>query len=271
MPELPEVETTRRGILPHVCGQTVTQVIIRQPRLRYPVPARLRQELVGQSITTVSRRAKYLLLGTSSGTVIIHLGMSGSLRLVSAATPAQPHDHVDIVLHNKQCLRLRDPRRFGLVLWTRRDPLQHKLLSGLGPEPLAATFNAEYLQQRAQGRRSAIKSLIMDGHIVVGVGNIYASEALFMAGIHPRRQAGRISLARYVRLVDQIRLVLTNAIAQGGTTLKDFYHGADQPGYFKQSLQVYGRADQPCLQCGGSIRQVILAQRATYYCPHCQH
>ena len=271
MPELPEVETTRCGILPYVNGQRVVAVTVRQRQLRYPIPMRLGHELIGQEIRQVSRRGKYLLLASDAGTVIIHLGMSGSLRIVAAGTAAASHDHVDICLANKLCLRLRDPRRFGLLLWTRRDPLQHRLLRELGPEPLLSDFSGAYLFQRSRGRRQAIKSFIMDSHCVVGVGNIYASEALFLAGIHPARAAGRIALPRYQVLVDAIKQVLQQAIAQGGTTLRDFYYGDDQPGYFGQSLQVYGRAGEPCLVCAAVILQRRIGQRASYYCPVCQH
>jgi len=271
MPELPEVETTCRGISPSVKGQCVLTVTVRQRQLRYPVPSRLGRELRGQIIRDVSRRGKYLLLACDVGTMIIHLGMSGSLRLVSAGMPAGKHDHVDVCLASGLCLRLRDPRRFGLVLWTRRDPLQHRLLHHLGPEPLTTEFDGEYLFKRSRERRQSIKQFIMDSHCVVGVGNIYASESLFIAGIHPLRAAGRVSLTRYQVLVTAIKQVLQRAIAQGGTTLRDFYYGDEQPGYFAQSLQVYGREGLPCLVCATTIRQRRMGQRASYYCPACQH
>ncbi len=273
MPELPEVETTRRGIDRLVKGQTVATVIVRNPRLRRRVPLSLARELPGQRITTVGRRAKYLLLGTPGGTLIIHLGMSGSLRIVAAATPPEKHDHVDIVLGNGRCLRFADPRRFGLLLWTRQDPLRHPLLRQLGPEPLdcGTAFDGDYLYQLSRGRRVAIKPWIMSARVVVGVGNIYASEALFRAGIHPLRAAGRLSCRRYHLLVENIRRVLTEAIAAGGTTLRDFQHGEGRPGYFRQRLQVYGRARQPCLHCGAPVREIRQGQRTTYYCSHCQH
>jgi formamidopyrimidine-DNA glycosylase len=271
MPELPEVETTRQGILPYLKNQRIVDLTIRQRQLRYPVPARLAHELTGQVVVDVGRRGKYLLLACETGTVIIHLGMSGSLRIVAADTAAAKHDHVDICLANGVCLRLRDPRRFGLMLWTRRDPLQHRLLRDLGPEPLAPDFNGDYLFQRSRRRRQAIKPFIMDSHCVVGVGNIYASEALFRSGIHPGRAAGRIALTRYNDLADASKQVLLQAISQGGTTLRDFYYGNDQPGYFSQSLQVYGREGLPCLVCATAIRQCRLGQRASYYCPVCQH
>jgi len=271
MPELPEVETTRCGILPYVKGQRVISLIIRQRQLRYPIPLRLKHELVGQVITDVSRRGKYLLLSCDAGTLIIHLGMSGSLRIAAAGTAAARHDHVDICLANDVCLRLRDPRRFGLLLWTRRPPLQHRLLRDLGPEPFAAEFNGDYLYRRGRGRRQAVKSFIMDSHSVVGVGNIYASEALFSAAIHPARSAGRIARDRYQALAEAIKQVLQQAITRGGTTLHDFYYGDDQPGYFANRLQVYGREGNPCPICATPIRQRQIGQRSSYYCPHCQH
>ena len=270
MPELPEVETTRRGIAPHLEGRRVRKVVVRQPRLRWPVPPRLARELTGQRIEHVRRRGKYLLLETAAGTVILHLGMSGSLRVLDAAEPPQAHDHVDICLDNGRCLRLRDPRRFGAVLWTTRPAAQHRLLRDLGPEPLGEAFDADYLFQRSRGRRVAIKPFIMDSKVVVGVGNIYASEALFLAGINPKTPAGRIGRARMQRLVEAIRAVLARAIEQGGTTLRDFSDSAGRPGYFQQQLQVYGRAGEPCRRCGGNIRSLTLGQRSTFYCPRCQ-
>jgi formamidopyrimidine-DNA glycosylase len=282
MPELPEVETTRRGIAPHIIGRQIKQVIVRQPRLRWPVPARLKTTLPGQTVQDVTRRGKYLLLHTKAGTVILHLGMSGSLRLVASDEPVGKHDHVDIVFNHGRSLRLRDPRRFGAVLWTTRSPLQHTLIKSLGPEPLGADFDADHLYQRSRHRRLAIKSLIMDSKIVVGVGNIYANEALFAAGIRPDRAAGRISKVRYQRLVGAIKQVLTAAIAAGGTTLRDFTNGEGKPGYFGQKLCVYGRAGEPCVRCakkgsmkdganiGAKIQLTRQGQRATYFCRHCQ-
>lgn len=270
MPELPEVETTRRGIEPHLLGQRVTDVVVRNRQLRWPVPAGLKATLAGQKVHAVERRAKYLLLRMESGTLILHLGMSGSLRIVPLGTAADKHDHVDIVFANKQILRLRDPRRFGAVLWTRADPAQHKLLQHLGPEPLETDFDGDYLYHRSRKRKQAIKTFIMDSRIVVGVGNIYASEALFLAGIHPATAAGRISQPRYARLTESIRQVLQAAIAQGGTTLRDFTSSDGKPGYFAQSLHVYGRADEACAECGSTIRQIQQGQRSTWYCPRCQ-
>ena len=226
--------------------------------------------LRGQTIQQVSRRAKYLLLTTAKGTLILHLGMSGSLRITSPDTPAQKHDHVDIVLGNGQCLRLRDPRRFGAVLWTCDNPQQHALLKQLGPEPLADEFTGEYLFARTRKRKQSIKQLLMDSHIVVGVGNIYANEALFMAGIRPGTAAGRLTRSKTQHLVQCIRQVLDAAIRQGGTTLRDFTASDGKPGYFQQQLAVYGRAGEPCQVCGTAIKLIKQGQRATYYCPHCQ-
>lgn len=270
MPELPEVETTRRGIAPHIVGHQVIRVTIRQPRLRWPIPRRLQTELPGQRIDDVSRRGKYLLLHTHHGSVIIHLGMSGSLHVVDKNTPPQKHDHIDIEFDQGVVLRLRDPRRFGAVLWTTRPALQHKLLHSLGPEPLSEEFNADYLYQRSRKRRSAIKTFIMDSKVVVGVGNIYANEALFLAGIRPTVAAGRISRPRYQALVAAIKQVLTAAIHSGGTTLRDFTNSKGKPGYFQQQLLIYGKEGEGCPQCGADIRLIRQAQRASYYCPHCQ-
>lgn len=271
MPEMPEVETTKRGITPHIVGQRVTQVVVRNAAMRRPVPvAQLQSDLTGQVIEAVRRRGKYLLLDTKAGSAIIHLGMSGSLRVVDSASPAEKHDHVDVVFGNGKVLRLRDPRRFGLFLWAQGDPLDDPWLARLGPEPLEAGFDATYLHRCAAKRRVAIKQFIMDSHVVVGVGNIYASESLFRAGIHPECKAGSVSLARYQRLVEAIRAVLEAAIEQGGTTLRDFTNASGKPGYFAQSLNVYGRTGQPCPECSRLIRQIKQAQRATYYCGYCQ-
>lgn len=270
MPELPEVETTRRGIAPHVIGQRIDRMLVRQPRLRWPVPADLAVRLQGQVIESVQRRAKYLLLQVAEGWVIIHLGMSGSLRLVTRGQAAGKHDHVDFELANGQALRLTDPRRFGAVLWCDGEPQQHVLLSKLGPEPLTEAFDGERLYARSRGRRQAVKPFIMDNQQVVGVGNIYANEALFEAGIDPQRPAGGISRARYQRLADEIKRVLARAIEQGGTTLKDFVGGDGKPGYFQQQLQVYGRGGEPCRHCGGLLKEVKLGQRSTVFCKTCQ-
>lgn len=271
MPELPEVETTRRGVEPHILGQSVKQVLIRQAQLRWPIPADLPAQLREQSFKSVRRRGKYLLLEVESGTVIMHLGMSGSLRIVQTDIPPEKHDHVDIILQNGITLRYRDPRRFGAVLWTDTPPDLHPLLASLGPEPLGSQFNGNRLFQASRNRRRAIKSFIMDSQVVVGVGNIYASEALFRAGIAPNRAAGRISSHRYQLLVKAVRDVLTEAIQQGGTSLRDFVNEAGQPGYFQQTLQVYGKAGDACTRCKTIIRVIKIAQRASFYCPECQH
>lgn len=271
MPELPEVETTRRGVAPHVAGRTVSAVRIRESRMRQPVPGDLAECLQGARLTEVRRRAKYLLFEFPHGTLIVHLGMSGSLRVLKPDTPAQKHDHIDLEFDHEICLRLRDPRRFGLMLWTTVDPLLHPLLAALGPEPWDPRFCAEYLATLAHPRSGAVKNFLMDGTVVVGVGNIYASEALHRAHIHPARPARRVSHARYGDLVDTVRTVLDEAIRFGGTTLRDFTHDDGKPGYFRNQLRVYGRAGQPCLQCGAAaIRQRVIGQRMSYFCPRCQ-
>ncbi|MEJ2633571.1 MAG: bifunctional DNA-formamidopyrimidine glycosylase/DNA-(apurinic or apyrimidinic site) lyase [Acidihalobacter sp.] len=270
MPELPEVETTRRGIEPYLLGHRVERVVVRDPRLRWPIPAELPDTLRGQCIEAVERRAKYLLLRTRAGTAILHLGMSGSLRVLPAQTPAERHDHVDIVLDSGLTLRLRDPRRFGAVLWTGEDPLRHPLLAKLGPEPLTDAFDGERIYRLSRGRRGPVKNFIMDNHVVVGLGNIYANEALFRARIHPSRAAGRIARERYAKLAETAKTVLTEAIAAGGTTLRDFTREDGNPGYFRIELKVYGHAGEPCPECGATIRQTVIGQRSSYYCPHCQ-
>lgn len=270
MPELPEVETARRGISAHVIDKLIRAVAIRQRQLRWPVPAALEGELIGSRVKTVGRRAKYLLFYLEHGCVILHLGMSGSLRIVPASAPADKHDHVDIVFDDDTCLRLRDPRRFGSIHWTRQGPLEHHLLRCLGPEPLERDFCASYLYDRSRRRTQSVKSFIMDSHTVVGVGNIYASEALFRSGIHPLRKAGNVSPERYRALVASIRDVLYAALAKGGTTLRDFVGSDGAPGYFSLDLAVYDRAGEPCRRCPGSIRQIRQGQRSTYYCPRCQ-
>jgi formamidopyrimidine-DNA glycosylase len=270
MPELPEVETTRKGVEPHVVGQCVTAVVVRQPKLRWPVPAELPGRLVGQRIEAVERRAKYLLFRLASGTLMIHLGMSGSLRIVASGAELGAHDHADFQLANGNVLRYTDPRRFGAILWLQGEAFEHELLKNLGPEPLSETFGGEHLHSLAGQRKVPVKSFLMDGHVVVGVGNIYANEALFRAGIHPKRAAGRISLSRYQRLEKEIKETLAEAIASGGTTLKDFVGGDGKPGYFKQSLQVYGRGGLPCVICGEKLKEIRLGQRSTVFCSRCQ-
>jgi formamidopyrimidine-DNA glycosylase len=271
MPELPEVETTRRGIESYIRDRTIAQVKIRRYHLRWPIDRRLPRLLAGNRIMSVGRRGKYLLLDTSNGNLIIHLGMSGSLRIVPADLAPAIHDHVDIAFADGRALRFRDPRRFGAILWCPDDPLRHPLLAGLGPEPWSEDFNADYLRGRAKGRRLAVKSFLMDAAIVVGVGNIYANEALFWAGIHPARAAGRVALGRYQELVAKVRQVLEAAIKEGGTTLRDFVNSRGEPGYFRHELAVYDRAGQGCVSCDTEIRLTRLGQRSTFYCPHCQH
>jgi len=269
MPELPEVETTRRGIAPHVEQQRVVRLEVREPRLRWPVPAHLAQWVEGDEVQRVDRRAKYLLLKFSRGQLILHLGMSGSLRILPQGAVPEKHDHVDLILASGQLLRLTDPRRFGAVLW-QENGTEHSLLARLGPEPLSDEFTAEYLQAACKGRRTAIKPLIMNSRIVVGVGNIYANEALYRARIDPRRAAGRISAVRLKLLVGAIKSVLAEAIEQGGTTLRDFVGGDGKPGYFKQELDVYGRGGQPCHSCNRPLIEIRLSQRSTVFCRHCQ-
>ena len=269
MPELPEVETTRLGIQPHISGQKILSVTTRTKKLRWPIPSKLNSLLKDQIVSSVTRRGKYLLLNTDKGSLIIHLGMSGSLRLIKSDVVAQKHDHVDIEF-SKYILRMRDPRKFGAVLWTHEDPELHKLLKSLGPEPLSKHFHANYLHKASRNRRVTIKEFIMNSKIVVGVGNIYASEALFMSRINPLRAAGKISLARYELLVSAIQNVLTEALRRGGTTLRDFTNEDGKPGYFQQELQVYGRANLPCLECSRPLRAIKMGQRTTTYCTQCQ-
>ena len=270
MPELPEVETTCRGIAPHIEGKVVEKLILRHHQLRWPIPKNLPELVKNQVVLSVTRRGKYLLLRFEQGHCLVHLGMSGSLRLVEPMTAPDKHDHVDIVIQNGMILRYTDPRRFGAWLWTAEPPEEHALIKKLGPEPLTEDFTAAHLVGLAKGRKGPIKVFIMNAHIVVGVGNIYANEALFLAGIHPKRAAGRISIARHSLLVDKIKEVLQAAIEQGGTTLKDFVGGDGKPGYFKQSLRVYGRAGLPCVQCGEELKEIRLGQRATVFCKFCQ-
>ena len=269
MPELPEVETSRRGIAPWVEQQEVEDVIIRDRRLRWPVPEDIDLRLPGQKIRSVDRRAKYLLFDTPAGTAMLHLGMSGSVRIIDHDEPAGKHDHVDIRLASGKALRFRDPRRFGSLLWS-TDPFAHALLKDLGPEPLSDEFNGDYLWHKSRGRKIAIKPFIMNASIVVGVGNIYASEALFRSGIHPKRRAGRVAAQRMDELATAIKDVLNRAIDAGGTTLRDFHGGDGAPGYFSQQLDVYDREELPCRTCKTPITAVVIGQRNTYYCKNCQ-
>lgn len=269
MPELPEVETTRSGIEPHIQGRAIQKLVIRNPNLRWPVPNFLPDMIEGEVVQSVSRRGKYILLQLSMGSVMIHLGMSGSIRIVDPKHPVEKHDHLDFCFSGGKVMRFTDPRRFGSVLWQPQGEI-HELLHKLGPEPLSDEFNVDYLKQKCEGRKTAIKQLIMDSHIVVGVGNIYATEALFLAGIDPRRVAGNIAKARLSELLIQIKKVLAAAIEQGGTTLKDFVGGDGKPGYFKQKLNVYGRKGEPCVQCMAPLSEVRLGQRSTVFCKHCQ-
>ena len=270
MPELPEVETTRRGVSPHVLDREIVRVIVRESRLRWPVPEELAERLRGRRFNAVVRRAKYLLFQCEGGVLLVHLGMSGSLRLTPADEPPGKHAHVDIVFDSGKALRFTDPRKFGSMLWQPSGAGEHPLLRGLGPEPLGDDFNGALLYRKSRGRKTAVKNLIMDSRIVVGVGNIYACEALFLAGIHPSRACGRISEQRYEKLAEKIRAVLGNAICAGGTTLRDFSGGDGRPGYFRQELNVYGRGGESCVRCSASLREIRLGQRSTVFCPACQ-
>jgi formamidopyrimidine-DNA glycosylase len=270
MPELPEVETTLRGIRPLLEHSIVQAVNVRQRKLRWPVTHGLARRIRGEEILKVARRAKYLLLIFHHGTLMIHLGMSGRLRVLPVSVPPGKHDHVDLVFANRRVLRFHDPRRFGSVLWVQGDPLCSPQLAHLGPEPFDEAFCGRMLFEAAKGRRVAVKNFIMDGRIVVGVGNIYANEALFRSGILPSRSAGRVALHRYHCLAASIQEVLTEAIEAGGTTLRDYVRVTGEPGYFEQALQVYERAGKPCLHCNNVIRRKLIGQRAAYYCVNCQ-
>ena len=269
MPELPEVEVACRGIAPHVEGRTITAVAVREPRLRWRVPPAVRA-LAGRAVRSVRRRGKYLLLDCGDGHLILHLGMSGSLQLVPAGTAPGKHDHVDIAF-GEQLLRLRDPRRFGAVLWTAGPPESHPLISRLGIEPLSRALDGNRLHGLARGGRLQIKPFLMDGKRIVGIGNIYASESLFLAGVHPRLRAGRLSLERCVELTKAIKLTLRAAIRAGGSSLRDFVASDGEHGCFQTRTQVYDRAGKECRRCGGKIRRIVQGQRATYFCPDCQN
>ncbi len=269
MPELPEVETTRRGIKPHLLGKTVTAVTVHESRLRWPVAANLALMVTGQTISGLSRRGKYLLLETSSGRLMIHLGMSGSLRVVRYGTARRKHDHLELLISTGMVLRFHDPRRFGSVFWLPNNE-GHELIDNLGPEPLSKDFNADYLFELSRGRRIPVKNFVMNSKVVVGIGNIYANEALFMAGIRPSRIAGSIAKRRYETLVKKIKLVLTNAIDSGGTTLRDFVREDGSPGYFKLELLVYGLSGKPCKRCGRELKESRAGNRSTVFCTRCQ-
>lgn len=273
MPELPEVETTKRGIAPHITDNSVTDVKIRQPKLRWPVPSDLAQILMGKSLTSVERRAKYLLLYFNhqrQHALMIHLGMSGSLRICSPNESPLKHDHADILFSNGNCLRYSDPRRFGCILWLESAPQEHPLLQHLGLEPLSEEFNGQYLWDKSRGKQVAVKQFVMDQKIVTGIGNIYASEALFMAGIRPTRAAGKVSKTKYDVFVDAAKMILERSITQGGTTLRDFVGGDGKPGYFAQQLLVYGKKGKPCPTCKTLLKEVRLSNRSSVYCPTCQ-
>ncbi|MFB3101515.1 MAG: bifunctional DNA-formamidopyrimidine glycosylase/DNA-(apurinic or apyrimidinic site) lyase [Gammaproteobacteria bacterium] len=270
MPELPEVEITRLGISPHITGQVITDVVIRNKNLRWPIPRTLKQNLMTRQFQKIDRRGKYLLCYTNHGCMMLHLGMSGSLRIVSSDITPGEHDHLDILFASGNILRFHDPRRFGSVIWTKKDPLQHKLIKHLGPEPLSEDFNGEWLYRRSRKRTQTIKNFIMDSVNVVGVGNIYSSESLFLAGINPKRKAGNVSLESYKRLTKAIKKILKQSIKQGGTTLRDFLNSEGKPGYFQQQLNVYGRTGQSCKKCGATIKKIKLGQRSSFYCSTCQ-
>ncbi|MDU0113645.1 MAG: formamidopyrimidine-DNA glycosylase [Psychrosphaera sp.] len=269
MPELPEVEVSRLGITPHIENQIITQVVVRNGQLRWPVPEEV-QLLVGQTVMGVSRRAKYLFIDTQAGSAILHLGMSGKLRVVDKDVALVKHDHIDIEFSNGKVLRYNDPRRFGAFLWQQPNTT-HALLTKLGPEPLTDEFDSTWLFEKSRGKSTVVKNFIMDNHVVVGVGNIYANESLFKAGIDPRKPAGKISKQKYVALTAHIKQTLAEAIKQGGTTLKDFTQSDGNPGYFAQELLVYGRAGKACLSCDSILKSIKIGQRNSFYCPSCQH
>lgn len=270
MPELPEVETTLRGVTPYIHQQTISKVIVRQPRLRWPVPANISRALINQTIIEVMRRGKYLILKTQEGAILIHLGMSGKLCVLTQASSPKKHDHIDVVFFNNIILRFTDPRRFGAFLWVEGDPYNHALLKSLGVEPLSSQFTSSYLKSRAKNKVMPIKSFLMDSKIVTGVGNIYAAETLFKAGVHPQAQAGTLSLQQWGKVAKAIKHILQQAIKQGGTTLKDFVNSEGKPGYFSTQLKVYGREGLACVQCKEVLQYLRIGQRSTVYCPVCQ-
>lgn len=269
MPELPEVETVRRGIEKPLISQRLLKSVVRQPRLRWEIPQNFLLQIKNQTLQSITRRGKYLLLNLDRGSIIIHLGMSGVLRLLPESTHAQKHDHVDFIFANGMCLRYNDPRRFGSIHWVEDDPLQHPLLSHLGVEPLSREFSAAYLLAKTQKRQVPIKQLLMNSEIVVGVGNIYANEALYAAKIHPLMPARQLTELQAGELVEAIKKVLKKAIKAGGTTLKDFYASDGKPGYFSHELQVYDKKDESCGRCQTPIVKIVISSRATYFCPNC--
>ena len=270
MPELPEVETTRRGLHPHIVGQRITKLVIRETRLRWPIEPALESKLIGQTIVDTSRRGKYLLLHVKTGTLLVHLGMSGNLRILLSKTPALKHDHVDIVLNNGHSIRFNDPRRFGAIIWTEKEPEIHPLLAHLGPEPLSDSLSGAWLYEMTRGNKITIKLWLMDSKRITGIGNIYANEALFRSGILPTKAAGKISLKKFEKLAAEIKKTLKEAIEAGGSTLRDFVNAEGNPGYFQQKYFVYGREGQGCLICQKPVKLIRQAGRATYYCIQCQ-
>lgn len=270
MPELPEVETTMRGIKPHICGQILKKMVVRNRNLRWPIPKNLEKMLAGQTVRNIIRRGKYLIFQLDTGSMLLHLGMSGRLRVLENTPPPAKHDHVDMCFSNGKTLRFTDPRRFGAVLFTDKNIAEHPLLAHLGPEPLTDKFDENYLFSRAKSRKLPVKSFIMDSKIVVGVGNIYAAEALFTAGIHPEKPAGKINLQEYQKLAAAIKKILQQAIKKGGTTLKDFSQTDGKPGYFSIELQVYGKQNQPCPRCKTTLELIKIGQRSTVFCAVCQ-
>ena len=270
MPELPEVETTRLGIVSHLKGKKIEQVIIYQPKLRWPIPVNLPQLIKGKTINDITRRGKYLLFHFKNGTMLIHLGMSGSLRLTHNKVEKDPHEHIEFIIGNKYSLRLRDPRRFGAVLWTSSDPAHHLLLDKLGPEPLEKEFKPAYLYEKSRKRKTSIKDFLMNSHIVAGLGNIYVNESLYVAGIRPTRKTGKVTKDESQKLVSAIKKILRKSLKAGGTTLRDFSGTNGEPGYFKQQLLIYGRDNKSCDKCGGKIKRIKQGQRSSYYCPNCQ-
>ena len=270
MPELPEVETTRRGLEPHVVGRRIREVVVRNPNLRWPIPSDLAKRLRGEQVQAIRRRGKYLLFDCREGHLLVHLGMSGRLTMVPSGLPARKHDHVDVRFEGAKSLRLTDPRRFGAVLWVSGEAERHALLCNLGLEPLDGAFTGRALHERARGRKVAVKLFLMNSRMVTGVGNIYANEALFGAGVHPLRMAGRISAARWDRIAGSVRTTLERAVEKGGTTLRDFASADGEPGYFLAECAVYGREGKPCSRCGTPVRAIRQGQRSTFYCPRCQ-